>query len=698
MWHFVALTRDTVNDKVSLNIDGIENKTISTTSDAIYRLAANVLIGTYNAGGYFFPGRIESVKLFHNALSPQEIKDYFNCEKGHFQDLVNFGSSSSSSSSGAGLTCVNRNYTGPSGVILDLRPGDITGTGLSADNSTITTSWPDLSGSNNHSALVNFTLPSNGGQSGWVENPSSLRFDGTDDYAYIADSSLFDLTDFTLSAFIKVEGSASSYRRILSQQNGNNYWLLNLEDNKLQGWLNLDGITRENGTFGPALNDNKWHHVAITRDTDNDNISWWLDGTQIGSQTTTSDAAYNIASNVYLGAYPGAGQDFQGKIGNVKVINKALSAQEINAYYNCEKPSTLCSNNTLTFNPVSVQNIGASVISKDFNKDGKSDLATANINSCVLFGNGNATFQNTCYGTNNATTITSADFNGDGILDLVLGTSVVNNHPQIGYSSSYYYYLQGNGAGGFSGPYGITVNSYNTNNPGIPLYPVDTQPLQLASADFNKDGYFDLAISDQWTRRVLLYLGNGNGIPIVVLSNAGGGSIISNDFNKDGNFDLAFTNPFNNNISVLLGNGNSTFRQALNYTTGGTNPKLITSGDFDNNGILDLAVTNTGSNSFSVFPGNADGSFQTPAKIYSTVTKPTSISSGDLNRDNKADIIIGTSNGNTYIFIAGISGNFTQAATSYTKAGPYAINDFNGDGSTDFSYSGGILLNNTCFP
>ena len=118
----------------------------------------------------------------------------------------------------------------------------------------------------------------------------------------------------------------------------------------------------------------------------------------------------------------------------------------------------------------------------------------------------------------------------------------------------------------------------------------------------------------------------------------------------------------------------------------------------DNNGILDLAVTNTGSNSFSVFPGNADGSFQTPAKIYSTVTKPTSISSGDLNRDNKADIIIGTSNGNTYIFIAGISGNFTQAATSYTKAGPYAINDFNGDGSTDFSYSGGILLNNTCFP
>jgi len=130
--------------------------------------------------------------------------------------------------------------------------------------------------------------------------------------------------------------------------------------------------------------------------------------------------------------------------------------------------SSVASPNVATFYP-------AKLISADFNGDGKLDLLTTNLSSCcpfhdgfaVLIGSGDGTFQSpTIYSTPGELTksFTAADLNGDGILDLIRGSS-------SGTSA-----LLGNGDGTFQ-----------------PETVISSKILQgLVTADFNGDGAPDI--------------------------------------------------------------------------------------------------------------------------------------------------------------------------------------------------------------
>ena len=73
--------------------------------------------------------------------------------------------------------------------------------------------------------------------------------------------------------------------------------------------------------------------------------------------------------------------------------------------------------------------IPASVTTGDFNGDGLTDLATANLNSdnvSVLLGNGDGTFaaQQTFAAGNGPYSVTTGDFNGDGLTDLATANRI----------------------------------------------------------------------------------------------------------------------------------------------------------------------------------------------------------------------------------------------------------------------------------
>src|SRR5688572_17682948 len=102
----------------------------------------------------------------------------------------------------------------------------------------------------------------------------------------------------------------------------------------------------------------------------------------------------------------------------------------------------------LCFAPAQAFNVGtepAIIISADFNGDGKLDLATANRASndvSVLLGNGLGSFSTAtsfAVGTG-PISINSADFNADGKMDMVTA-NVMSNNISI---------LLGNGTGGFA--------------------------------------------------------------------------------------------------------------------------------------------------------------------------------------------------------------------------------------------------------
>ena len=226
-----------------------------------------------------------------------------------------------------------------------------------------------------------------------------------------------------------------------------------------------------------------------------------------------------------------------------------------------------------------------SIITSDFNGDGKADLVTANGSYnkvAVLLGTGTGSFGSATYFAANSqpSAVANADFNGDGKQDLV----VANNN--VGTISV----LLGTGTGSFGAPTSFTVG---------------TGPLSITIADFNGDTKKDVAISNVGTNNVSVLLGTGTG-SFGVASNFATGtspaSIVSGDYDGDGKIDLATSNfgfSGGTTVSVLLGTGTGSFGVATAFPVG-SGPKAITSGDFNGDGKLDLATGNNSSNDASV--------------------------------------------------------------------------------------------------
>ena len=186
------------------------------------------------------------------------------------------------------------------------------------------------------------------------------------------------------------------------------------------------------------------------------------------------------------------------------------------------------------------------VISADFNGDGKPDLAAQGGNGLGVFlGNGDGTFQAEV-----PTTLTqppgeiaAGDFNGDGKADLAtVFSNCVNNICSPGDAVV----LIGNGDGTFQPPVEYTVG---------------LGPQNLAVGDFNGDGKPDLAVSGPNIVSILLNNGDGTFKPHVDYPTGGSpGQIATGDFNGDGKLDLVVIEPSGQStVSLLLGNGDGTF-------------------------------------------------------------------------------------------------------------------------------------------
>ena len=271
----------------------------------------------------------------------------------------------------------------------------------------------------------------------------------------------------------------------------------------------------------------------------------------------------------------------------------------------------------------------------DFNHSGHVGFAVGlfqNEAAAILFGKGDGTFtySSTLANTSGQPTmsLTAADFNGDGNLDLVALNSINGGSPTV---------LLGYGHGAFNAAgqsFEITGSS-------------------SAAGDFNGDGKLDLAVSGQdqrngqwgnhpaWERRWDVH---SRGITI-----KSGDFVTVADFNGDGKLDLAICDSVGNTVTILLGDGTGNFATASGSPmTVGLQPEAIVAGDFNNDGKLDLAIANYGDNTVTLLLGNGDGTF-TPASgsPYGVGKAPTGIAAADFNHDGKLDLAVTNSTDGT---------------------------------------------------
>jgi hypothetical protein len=261
----------------------------------------------------------------------------------------------------------------------------------------------------------------------------------------------------------------------------------------------------------------------------------------------------------------------------------------------------------------------------DFNGDGNADIATASVDSngglAVFLGNGNGMFGSPISSFGGPTGLNlgpmvAGDFNRDGKSDLV----VVSESNPNNFSPMYVLLSQGNGM--------FQENFlYNLAYGFVPA---------LATADFNNDGYIDLAACSQ--NQVLIFLGHGDGsfaAPIIYSTNfAITNGVVAGDFNGDGKIDIVVGT--SGAMLFFAGNGDGTFRAPISTPTVTDGVQLI-AGDFNGDGVLDLIMAGPPL-SDSMMLGNGDGTFQAPIPFQGTYY-PRDYTVGDFNSDGTGDLV-----------------------------------------------------------
>lgn len=350
--------------------------------------------------------------------------------------------------------------------------------------------------------------------------------------------------------------------------------------------------------------------------------------------------------------------------------------------------------------------LGTEIAVADFNEDGVLDVvATSEYSLFVQLGQGTnsqdaATFSaplDYAYSWE-FRDIEVADFNEDGILDIAFTSYSPSNTLSV---------LLGNGVGGVGDGTFAPAANYNTGY----------RAHRMAIADFNEDGILDIAISTD-ERGIVVLLGNGTGgtgdgtfgTAIFYPTTATGGSgytCASGDFNDDGILDIAYCEDAG--LWVFLGQGvgdvgNGTFTLSGPFTLPHTCTGMST-GDFNDDGILDLLLT--GHKTFdgqrysgiSVLLGrglgsSGDGTFYAGVFVIGdrVIGYRNELATGDFNSDGVTDVAIANDTGQSVSLYLGLQHNGTGNGTFSDAINLGSGGETHGIGTGDFNGDGTMDL------
>jgi FG-GAP-like repeat len=328
------------------------------------------------------------------------------------------------------------------------------------------------------------------------------------------------------------------------------------------------------------------------------------------------------------------------------------------------------------------------LMAADFNHDGILDLVGEYGTDLDFYaGKGDGTFHFGSIAGRFYTGILPAvygDFNNDGNLDVIFPQGTDIHQP------THMGVMLGDGKGKF--------------NAGAPM--VDYQGFGVTVAgDFNGDGKLDLVTKGY--KQFTVWLGNGDGTfqhfkdyPYSAITL----EVIAGDFNGDGKLDLIlYSSPLPITLYFLAGNGDGTFKapqQIASFPTAigcGGGQEDLQLGDFNGDGKLDLAFCDQ--SQIGIMLGNGDGTFQSAIFYTAGTQQQFTYTIGDINSDGNQDLLVSRYQGDSNFTFAVLFGNgdgtFQSAQNIPIAQAPPAelgivVGDFDSDGLLDFIYQTGL--------
>ncbi|MBX7244404.1 MAG: VCBS repeat-containing protein [Candidatus Sumerlaeaceae bacterium] len=270
-----------------------------------------------------------------------------------------------------------------------------------------------------------------------------------------------------------------------------------------------------------------------------------------------------------------------------------------------------------------------------------------------------------------ATFVIAADVDGDLNVDAVLGFGA---NDVIGVA-------KGNGDGTFLAP----KTYYAGHNPVSSVFskPIGKLPARLISV-FNSSS--DLAITACSSVGEL-------GLPRVFLDSGEAIEVAVADFNRDGKLDFATASPGSREVGIALGNGQGHFSKAPGPVHPGFTcneermaPESIATGDFDHDGNPDVAVSSPNARRINVLFGRGDATFAGTIVALPTDYTVLSIASVDINSDGNDDILAQDAvSDKLYVFSSSGDRTFGTRTDYKVGGGPSKVRtaDLDGDGNLD---------------
>ena len=298
-WHHFSIVWDDSNG-LSIYLDGkLDGSTTSSTSSI--NSLANALaftIGAESDAGVPFDGKIDNITLYGRALSTNEVSTLYQ-------------------------TAV------PIQPVDTGLVGHWTFDGNDVDWGNTSTEIKDVSGKGNDGDASGLTTASAvRGKLG-----QALSFDGSSDYVA---SDVPVSGNITLAAWIYPTSGSGEYSGIITRPNQytyGNYKVMFRSGGQYIQFL-FDGGSSH---VTHAISLNQWTHVAVSFDDSANTVSMYLNGS---IDTADTETASMSTANGYYGTLIGAGNTvysdvyFEGKIDDVRIYNRALSATEVANLYN----------------------------------------------------------------------------------------------------------------------------------------------------------------------------------------------------------------------------------------------------------------------------------------------------------------------------------------------------------------------------